>query len=39
MIGFLKIWINLIFLKEGDNMVFSPLHSEKDLNVLNYLLT
>jgi hypothetical protein len=32
MIGFLKRGINLIFskTKEGDNIVFSPLHSEND---------
>ena len=39
MIGFQKIWINLIFsfIIEGDNMVFSPLHSEK--RIIYKLLT
>jgi hypothetical protein len=35
MIGFPKRGINLIFfkIKEGDNIVFSPLRSENDLNI------
>jgi hypothetical protein len=35
MIGFLKRGIILIFSKnkEGDNIVFSPLHSKNDLNI------
>jgi hypothetical protein len=39
-IGFLKRGINLIFskIKEGDNIVFSPLHSENDLNIRGKLI-